>query len=303
MKHLKKINIIVLISIILISCTHKETFNYTFDKVVIYDYGRSFIGLTYEIPIKFYFKDKEISSFYLFSFDKYLESGVYNYTDSIVGTHHAFPKSRYSNKTFFKDKCKWWDNYITSGTVTVDRQNDNYTFIIDVLDVNGEQHYGKFSGKVEKKDWHTKSEIGGIFCSVGFWEGYIQPTDENYVGTMMQLDAGDIYNYLHVNLGFLLHKNSDITGIYHINPNANGYIQSAVDGVYSNFCKYRDYPVEEDSKYGVESWLESGTITIKRVNEKWQYRIDVDVIAKNGYKIKGCFNGGEIDLFGDIISW
>jgi len=201
-------SIFVFLIVLFVSCCREREFDGTFDKVIIYEYGYSYMGLTYEIPVKFYADNKEIASFYLFSFDKYLESGVYNYTDSIVGTWHSFPDSRYSNKTFFKGRCKWGNNIIKGGTVTVDRQDENYTFIVDIVDNKGEQHYGKFSGKVEKEDWYIKSEIGGIFCVAAFWEtwGQGQPTDENYIGVNMQMDAGDIYNELKVSLGFLLKK-------------------------------------------------------------------------------------------------
>ena len=289
--------------VLFVSCEQKE-FGSKFDKAVIYEYGYSYMGLTYEIPVKFYFNNKEIASFYLFSFDKYLESGVYNYTDVVVGTWHAFPESCYSNKTFFKGRCKWGDNIVTGGTIIVERRGEEHIITVDVVDNTGEQHYAVFSGKVHKENWHTKSEIGGIFCSAVFWEGWEQPADENYKGVIMQMDAGDIYNNLRVSLGFLLNKNSDITGTYHINPNAKGYISSAVDGVYQNTCGYKNYPVEGHTlQYSVDTGLVSGTIIISRVNEQWRYRIDVDVVAKNGFEIKGCFNGGEICLFGNTIHW
>jgi len=300
-----KIYLILLMFVCLYSCKEQK-FEEEFDSVVIYDYGNSQLGVTYDVPVKFFFNGKEIATFHLYSFSPNLESGIYICSDETAAAYQvAFsPEFKGVNKTFFKGDCKWENNIITGGSVTVDKQGDNYTFIVDVVDNTGKQHYGKYSGKVQKEDWYVKSEIGGIFCSVGFVEGYFQPIDINYIGVRMQMDAGDIYNRLSVSLGFLLHiEDSDITRVYHINPNPTGNPNNATDGVYSNFCIYKNYPAEGDNSGAFGINLTSGTITISRVNEKWQYRIDVDVIAENGYQIKGCFNGGEIKLFGNVINW
>jgi len=72
-----------------------------------------------------------------------------------------------------------------------------------------------------------------------------------------------------------------------------------------NFCRYTNYPFDGHTTPLSTSadWLQSGTIIISRVNEKWRYRIDVDVVSKSGFEIKGCFNGGEIYLFDHTINW
>jgi len=239
-----------------------------FDSVVIYNYGYSQLGLTYDVPVKFFFKNKEIAIFHLYSFCDNLESGTYTYLGKpAVSKGVPFFDYGCSNKTFFKGECKWGDNIITGGTVTVDRQGDKYTLIVDVTDSKGEQHYGKFDGKVKKEDWYKKSTLG-LFNGVGIWESSMQV--EGYKVTAIQIDAGDTKNNLTISLSIIKPENNNgITGVHQVYYNANrAYaIENGLE-VCANSCGYKNYPVEESLPYGVPSvQLQSGTITITRVNK------------------------------------
>jgi len=289
--------LIILTSVCLFSCK-PQRFNEIFDSVIIYDYGRSPIGTTYDVPVKFFFNNKEIATFHLYSFYSDLESGVYNYNDVKRSTNGiAFEKFGCSNKTFFKGECKWGDNIITGGTVTVDKQGDKYTFIVDVVDNKGEQHYGKFNGKVKKEDWYKKSQTG-LFAAVTIGESLTQV--EGYKITVVQLDAGDTKNNLTVSISIIKPENNNgITGVHQVYYNA--HIAYAIDNgleVCNNWCSYKNYPVEDNLPYGVNFMeLNTGTITVMRVNKPWKYEIDVDVVAANGYEIKGSYTGVTTNFF------
>ena len=275
-----KFYLIIVIFVCLYSCK-SQIFDETFGSVIIYYYGHSGAGVTYDVPVKFFFNKKEIATFHLYSRSLDLESGVYNYSNELVGTQLSFIEVIGENKTFFKGDCKWGDNVITSGTVTVDRQGDKYTFIVDVTDNKGEHHYGKFSGKVKKEDWYTKSTLG-LFNGTTIWESEIQVGDD-YKATAIQLDAG-YYAYtgaitLSVGFRIIRPKNDKVfEGVYRIG-------ESNMDG---EWCSYKNYP--EGKTHSIIE-LTTGTITITKVNEPWRYKIDVDAVAKNGYEIKGSFTG------------
>jgi len=277
-----KFYLIILIFTSLYSC--KLQFDEMFDSVVIYNYGHSDVGVTYNVPVKFFFKKKEIATFHLYSFYSDLESGVYNYSDITVPAFQMVfaPQFKGENKTFFKGDCKWGDNIITEGSVTVEKQGENYTFIVDVIDNTGEHHYGKFSGKAKKEDWHTKS-AHGLFNNVTIGEAFLHL--DGYKVTAVQLDAG--YKSVTLSVGVQIAKpeNDNVfTGVYYFNE--------------SGWCSYTNYPEPTSGSWGVQFMpLSTGTITITRVDEPWRYRIDVDVVAKNGYKITGSFTKGEMDFF------
>ena len=285
---MKKLILLILI-ICCVSCERKVFYD-TFDKVVIYDYGRSPIGLTFDVPVKFFFNKKEIATFHLYSIFPDLENGVYKYNETAVNSIVFTETSTTSDKTFFKGRCKWGDNIITDGTVTVDKQGDNYTFIVEITDNTGTLHYGKFSGKVKKEDWHTKSNVNlfvtGTLTNEKGSMGAPVGTPSDFSGgiSLLFLDAGDVNKQIYVSLEFSHNNENDPTGTYNINPNANGFFYPDIN-VYQNTlvinCRLPSYQ------------LTSGTITITRVNKPTKFRIDVDVITENGWVIKGCYDGGK----------
>ena len=281
-----KFYLIILILACFYSC--KPQFDEMFDEVIIYNYGYSQVGLTYNVPVKFFFNNKEIATFHLYSFSPDLESGVYNYYDKFVVVEQPFVEFKGVNKTFFKGDCKWGDNIITDGSVTVEKQGDNYTFIVDVTDNKGERHYGKFSGNVKKENWHTKSTLG-LFSSLILKDASDVVQIEGYKITTMYVDAGysnrDGWAALSVGVYVIRPENKNVfEGVYHIG-----------EGILQGWCSYKGYPVDDGSPYGVQLMgLETGTITITKVNQHWRYRIDVDVVARNGYNIKGSFTGNYI---------
>lgn len=287
MKKLKSISIFFLI-LSLFSCKENEKekeFDSIFDKVIVYDYGRSIIGITYDIPLKFFFGGNEIASFRLYSMDKNLANGVYKYSD--VKVIDYIPFNNYgscSDKTFFKDKCKWGNNIITGGSVTVDKQEDKYTFIIDVTDNKGEQHYGKFSGKIKKEDWYEKSKTGGLFDIGLIWDSALQPNDGTYAFAL-QYNSGDANNEIQINARLITNNPTDATGIY----------QFENDG----HCIYTNYPYEGSTAKMSQFIKFTGTIIVTRVNEPWKYKVDIDVVSEKGVAIKGSFDGCDMSLYGN----
>jgi len=256
-----------------------------FDEVIIYNYGYSQVGLTYNVPVKFFFNNKEIATFHLYSFSPDLESGVYNYYDKFVVVEQPFVEFKGVNKTFFKGDCKWGDNIITDGSVTVEKQGDNYTFIVDVTDNKGERHYGKFSGNVKKENWHTKSTLG-LFSSLILKDASDVVQIEGYKITTMYVDAGysnrDGWAALSVGVYVIRPENENVfEGVYHIG-----------EGILQGWYISNNYPVNDGSPFSaISKPLRSGTITITKVNKQWRYKVDVDVVDENGYEIKGSFTG------------
>lgn len=292
---MKKILYLFLI-IVCVSCCKPEINNNTFTDVTLYYYGYSNMGYTYEVPLRFY-KDGKVEAFFiLYSVDKDLKSGVYHYNDVFEPNADTWNDTIvYSNFTFFKGKCHWGNNIITEGAVTVERKNDEYTFLICAIDNKGEAHIGKYQGKVKKQNFEKQSKIGGVFAAASLSDAndpWLRPIGlpSDYAGgaTMVQVEAGERYDGYTVNMMYLHPDKNDPTGTYYVNPDADGYYHEG-EIVYQNYCLY---------KLLITTWLDtkilaSGTITITRVNKPWKFRIDVDVTDKEGGHIKGFFDGGE----------
>ncbi|MDR1544166.1 MAG: hypothetical protein LBS50_07160 [Prevotellaceae bacterium] len=276
---------VLLIVLSLFSC--KEDIDITFDKAIIYNYGHSEIGITYDIPVKFFVKNKEIAYFRLYSMDENLANGIYNYSDVDVVNYIPFGyRANCSDKTFFKDRCKWNNNTITRGSVTVEKQNDKYTFIVNITDNKGVQHRGKFSGKVKKEDWYEKSKTGGLFNCADIWESYRQPNDGTFEFAL-QMNSGDTNNEIQLNATFIVNNPTDATGVYEFYNDV--------------WCQYTNYPVQGSTARPNEFIQASGTIIITRVNEGWKYKVDVDVVSEKGVVIKGSFDGCDMRLWGNFF--
>jgi hypothetical protein len=293
---MKKIYYFLFLIVLCLSC-ERENKNSIFTDVTLYYYGYSGMGYTYEVPVRFFTGGKEVAFFILYSTDKDLKTGVYNYNEKIV--YDADYNNNYitcTNFTFFKGKCRWGDINIKAGSVTVERNNDDYSFIIDVVDNKGDTHKGKYQGKVKKQNFARQSEIGGVFAVLHLtnannqWERPVGLPDD-YAGglTMLQVEAGEKNEAYVVNIMYLHPDENDPTGTYYINPNANYYYQEG-ENVYQNYCYYSLAPQNFTS-------LVSGSITITRVNKPYKFKIDVDVTDRKGGQIQGCFDG--IDYWGD----
>jgi len=262
-----------------------------FDNVTLYYYGRSNIGITYEVPLRFYSNGKEVAFFVLYSLSPDLENGVYNFNDSIYPSCQSFPDFAFVNKTFYKGVCRWKNNIIIGGTVTVEKKGDNYTFIIDVTDYKGEGHKSTFTGKVKKENYHQQSQINGIFASAVIFNDtgkpyYNLPAD--YLGgvTFLNVSYGDILYGIKVSVIYLHPNPNDFTGVYYVNPNANG-LYNPDSYIIQNI--YVEGLVTQNTYR-----LASGTFKIIKIDKPWHFKIDVDVVASNGEVIQGSFDGGEI---------
>jgi len=286
---MKKVFYFLFATLFLVSCREpepKEDYN-----VILYYYGRSNLGMTYEVPIRFHSDGKEIAFFVLYSLSPDLENGVYNYNDSIYPSCQSFPDFAFIDKTFYKGVCKWKNNIITGGTVTVDRQGDNYTFIIDVTDYKGENHKATFTGKVKKENYHQQSKINGIFAAADIFNdknhwSHVLPADYSGGVTWLNIHYGYVLYWNKVNIMYLHPNPNDFTGVYYINPNANG-IYNPDSYIIQNLY---------EKGFGSENTyqLVSGTITVTRVDKPWSFKIDVDVVASDGNLIQGTFGDGEV---------
>jgi len=276
---------------LLLSC-QKENFKGEFDNVTLYYYGRSHSSTTYEIPLKFYNNGKEIAFFVLYSLSPDLENGVYNFNDSLHRNCQAFQHFAFVDKTFYKGVCKWEGNEITNGMVTVNKQGENYTFIIDIIDYKGENHKGTFKGKVKKENYHQQSKVNGLFAAA-YIDNHTQWTlgvPEDYSGgiTWLSVFSGDRLNGKAVNIIYSHSNPNDFTGVYYVNPNANGKYNSDGLAIQNAYDKHGVQSIQNKYK------LVSGTFKVTQVNKPWQFKIDIDVVAENGDIIQGSFDGGEI---------
>jgi hypothetical protein len=276
---MKKILFLLFISLCVFSC--KQEINNEFDNVVLCYYGRSPIGTTFEVPVRFYNNGKEIATFTLYSYNDDLENGIYKYNDTTYAGVNWVRNSYYVDKTFYKGLCKWGDKIITDGSVTVTKGNDTYTFIVDVTDNTGEKHTGKFKGNVTKENKYPQSEIKGKFAEV-----YV--TDSGWQGAhklMIGLMGGDKFYGLQIYYSMPCEEMpNDIVGLYQINDGSTDY--------WSKYWSNGLVPFLESDCFK----LVDGQITVSRDNNK--YKIDVDVTDVNGYRIQECFDGG---YFGSSI--
>jgi len=280
------------LSVLFFSCEEEE-FRGEFDSVTLYYYGRSHSGLTYEVPLKFYSNGKETAFFVLYSLSPNLENGTYNYNDLLHFNCQTFRDFAFTNNTFYKNVCKWNNNVIIDGTVTVEKSNDNYTFLIDVTYIKGENHKGTFKGKVKKENYHKQSNVNGVFASASIdncVNDRVFGLPEDYSGglTWLTVSSGDILLGMTVNIICLRPSPNDFTGVYEVNPNANGRYSPDGSAIQNGYDKKGTLGVQNEYK------LISGTFIVTRVDKPWRFKIDVDVVAENGDIIQGSFDGGEI---------
>ena len=274
---MRKILYFTFIIFTFLSCKEDETI----EKVIIYDYGRSEIGTTFDIPIKFIIDEKTEAIFRLYSYDQNLEAGIYQYNDKDVKDCRMWGPFNCKDKTFFKDRCKWGSSYVTGGYVSVEKEGEIYTFVVSVQTTDGIWHDWQYNGKVKKQDWHEKSKIKGMFVELGLDDyknksPYLYP---NYTGgvTMLSVEGGDA-SYCIRFFFIYMHENPDTpTGTYSItgdNIIQRIYLKSIFSDTYT--------------------YLVSGTFTVTRVDKPHKYRVDIDVVDENGRVIQGCFDGGHI---------
>jgi len=277
---------VITLSFILNSC-NKETIE---DRVILYYYGYSGMGYTYEVPVRFYVGDTVVF-FILYSTDKNLKEGIYKYNEKIVVDADIWNDDiAYTDLTFFKNKCTWGSSNITDGYVSVEKDGEIYTFVIGVQTTNGVWHNWQYQGKVKKEKYKIQSEVGGFFAVAhltntdNYWERpFGLPSDYNGGMSWVQVEAGSTIKGYMVNMLYLHPNVNDPTGTYYVNPNANGYYQEG-ESAYQNICEYNK------NFNGIQ--LASGYITITRVNKPYKFKIDVDVTDINGRHIQGSWDGG-----------
>ncbi|MDR0829632.1 MAG: hypothetical protein LBN95_05935 [Prevotellaceae bacterium] len=287
---MKKIIFYITFLLICISCKNNDN-----SEITLYYYGRSPIGTTFEVPVRFYENGKEKAFFVFYSSDQNLESGVYEYNDTV------YPPSFYwgigfcyANKTFYKEVSKWESNYITGGNVNITRNGEQYTFLIDVTDNKGEKHIEKFEGKAKKESYHQQSIVKGEFSTADIENCMVEthftsrlPADYSGGMTWLYLESGDVLNGKRINIIFLHSNANDFTGTYSVDANANGSYREGKDMI-QNIVEL--YP--KRSQYDPK--LISGTFTISKVDKPWHFKIDVDVVDDLGDIIQGSFDGGQI---------
>ena len=277
----------LVISCILNSCKEKEPQG---NNVTLYYYGYSGMGYTYEVPLRFYDGNELVGFFILYSTDKDLKEGIYKYNDKFVESYDIWNfETSYLDFTFFKNKCKWGDKYVTDGYVYVEKEGEIYTFVVSVQTADGIWHDWQYSGKVKKEIFETQSEVGGFFA-VAHLMNHLDnlpgrpwglPSDYSGGNTWVQVEAGTLNQSYIVNIQYTHPDANDPTGTYYINPNANGYYQEG-ENAYQNLCSYGYSYIN----------LVSGFITITRVDKPHKFKIDVDVTDINGGHIQGSWDGG-----------
>jgi len=216
---MKKFIIFIFVLFTLFSC--KKEPKGDFESVTLYNYGRSKIGTTYDIPLKFIVNStKEEVLFRLYSLDPNLAEGIYNYTDKDINDCRIWGPYNCTDKTFFKNRCKWGSSYIVDGYISVEKNKDIYTFVIGVYTQDGKLHTGQYEGKVQKKDWYEKSKIGGMFATLGVidyknFPPYLYP---NYSGgvTMLGVQAGNSYYGLSFFILYMHENPNNPIGTYSI---------------------------------------------------------------------------------------
>jgi len=284
---MKKIIYLFLLLITLFSCKKEPKGN----SVTLYYYGYSGMGYTYEVPVRFYKGNELVGFFILYSTDKDLKEGIYKYNDKFVESYDIWnSETSYLDFTFFKNKCKWGDKYVTDGYVAVEKKDNIYTFVVSAQTSDGVWHNDyQYVGKVKKEKFETQSNVGGFFAVAhltntdNYWERpFGLPSDYNGGMSWVQVEAGTVSKCYIVSMLYTHPDANDPTGTYYINPNANGYYQVG-ENAYQNDCSYNGLTYID---------LASGSITITRVNKPQKFKIDVDVTDINGRQIQGSWDGG-----------
>ncbi|MDR0829633.1 MAG: hypothetical protein LBN95_05940 [Prevotellaceae bacterium] len=274
---------LIFVSFILNSCKQPDLDN-TFSKVEATYFGRTEIGTTFETTLDFYNGEKKEATIVLWSFVQDIESGVYIICPDIMTTTFGY-KGVYLNNTFSRTKCKWNEQLITGGTITVSKDKNTYTFILDLIDNKGNNHKGKYNGKVSVIDKSDTSPYNGMFVDAFVhtcaWYGECPS-----VGglTYMGITAGDCtflgtYDKSYVRKISMVFTQPDIddpTGTYNFADNCfqHKYVQYSRDGI---------FPMYQ---------IVSGTLTIERVDKSYKFKICVDYVDETGDKVSGCFDGG-----------
>jgi len=264
----------------LLSCKKEDNI-----RVIIYNYGRSEIGTTFDIPVKFIIDDKTEAIFRLYSYDQNLAEGIYQYNDKDIHDCRMWGPYNCTDKTFFKNRCKWGDKYVTDGYVSVEKESEIYTFVVGVQTTDGVWHNDyQYIGKVKRENWKTKSDVGGMFCALDITNainnpGTPHPLPQGYNGaTMLCVATGDIYYGITFFLKYMHPEFDDPTGTYSITGN------DIIQKIYT----------PNVTGFGTSIKLVSGTFTVTRVNKPWKFRVDIDVVDEKGRVIQGCFDGGEL---------
>ena len=280
---MKKILFYILTFFTFLSCEKKPKGD--FQSVILYNYGRSEIGTTYDVPLKFIVNStKEEVLFHLYSFDPNLEAGIYTYNDRDRFDCRMWGPYNCTNMTFYQNRCKWGNKYITDGYVYVERDGDIYTFVVSAQTADGNWQDWQYNGKVKRQDWHEKSNIGGMFAHLSVddarnFPAVPRPLPQGYNGaTMLAFLAGDADYGIAFFLKYMHENPNSPTGTYSVVGN------HMIQDIYYPYSSERINPKH----------LVSGTFTVTRIDKPHKYRVDIDVVDENGRVIQGCFDGGDL---------
>ncbi len=159
---MKKLLFVLLAGTLLVSCEKEQEIT----SVELYYKGRTVLHSTFHVPLKFYSDGELVLDMLLWSLDSTLESG--RYTIGLDKPSNGWGDKGCINKTFSRDACYWNGVLIKDGYVDVQRDNDKYTFDINLIDEKGEKHIANYSGKVANKRSSEITENLGFFLSLNF---------------------------------------------------------------------------------------------------------------------------------------
>lgn len=272
---MKKLLFVLLSGVLLISC-EKERGEIT--SVELYYKGRTVLHSTFHVPLKFYSKDGLVLDMLLWSLDSTLENG--RYTICPDKPSDSWGDKGHINKTFSRDACFWRGELIKDGYIDVQRDGDTYSFDINLTDAKGENHVAQYSGKVANKRSSEITPYLGFFDSLCLEKtSEVNQEHQSVDVYYMSLTTGDGQNVYYRQLWFYFTPKSlgSPEGYYNVESD-----NIDLEGTYV----YRDVLTTQIIP------IVSGTFKITRTNSYPPYRVDIDVMTKDGERIKGDYING-----------
>jgi len=274
-----------------------EVFVNTLDTAFLWYKGRSSIGISYQHSVIFFKKNNtglQQDLHFLFNTSTpEIENGVYTppaiYRGEIAGT---FTRSgsyyRQQNGNYL---------YISDGTVTIEKKDNIYTFIIDVTDEQGNNYKEQYRGGVLYFDDSGNNPRKGMFVDSEIHQcnGVIPSILHTPTGLMnfvnderlawLTMSCGDNYSGIQLDFAFSVFDVNDISGTYNIEE---PYFYRGV----------AYYKAPNNAGKSVE--ITSGSVKLTRVFDEqwWKFRIEVNITNAEGNTINEEFNGGSQSVFG-----
>lgn len=274
---MRKLIFILLAGLLLASC-EKEPKATTIDSVELYYRGRTVLHSTFHVPLKFYSEGELVLNMLLWSLDSTLESGRYTICpDEMSG---GWYEKGNVNKTFSRDACRWRGELIKDGYVDVLHDGDTYTFDINLIDAKGKNHTAQYSGNVINKQSPQITEYLGFFYELILDKTKARNQENKEVDVFdMFLTTGDWLDVYYRQLFIVIIPESlkSPEGRYNV---GNSNILRAC-------CYTGNLPT--CPKFDITS----GTFSITPTNTHPPYRVDLDVMTKNGEHIKGSYINGQ----------